>query len=479
MDESRSGGKVRWSRRRFLGALTLAGGGALLAACGGSAPMATSLPATSVPATSVATANVPTATVGQQAASTLTTPPASPARPSAPATPPNPPATPATPAVAAGTPSGTPGGETPIRPGPPGTPGASPTPLANPTASRMLALVPQRAPLPGVDGIWFADVARQKGNYGFADITSQAAFMRLSDDRRLTFNNTIAALPLPEDAGRTYAALPAWREATGYDFWQVDRTIQAGSPPQLWTRLEGRFNRAGITGALQGAGHQSVSYQEATILMRGQDGQLVDLPLPLTHYTLARLNRVVLEEGALTATSQTALAQAGIDVRAGRVPSFAADPDYAALLAALGPVVGAMLLPPTAFYGAPNPSARPTPTPTPARTATPVADRLPPYNLVGLGLRDDGKDHAMVIALLYANQADARTGATVLLRRLASYRLTVSGQRLSERAEPGDAELVAANGRTIVVVPLQISDEPSLSLWLRMYANRDYAFLGE
>lgn len=342
----------------------------------------------------------------------------------------------------------------------------------------MLALVPQRAPLPGTDGIWFADLARQKANYGFAEVTSQAAFAQLSDDRRLTFNNIVAALPLPEDAGRNYAALTAWRDATGYEFWQVDRTIQAGTTPQLWTRLEGRFNRAGILGALQGADHLPVAYQEGTILTRGQDGQLVNLSLPLTHYTLARLNRVVLEDGALTATSQTALAQAGIDVRAGRVPSFAADPDYAALLVALGAVVGAMLLPPTAFYGAPNPSARPTPTPTPARTATPVADRLPPYNLVGLGLRDDGKEHAMVIALVYANQADARTGATVLLRRLQSYRLTVSGQQLSDRAAPGDAELLAINGRTVVVVPLKINDEPSLSLWLRMYANRDYAFLG-
>ena len=67
----------------------------------------------------------------------------------------------------------------------------------------------------------------------------------------------------------------------------------------------------------------------------------------------------------------------------------------------------------------------------------------------------------------------------MLLRRLQSYRLTVSGQQLSDRAAPGEAELLAINGRTVVVVPLKISDEPSLSLWLRMYANRDYAFLGE
>jgi hypothetical protein len=258
----------------------------------------------------------------------------------------------------------------------------------------------------------------------------------------------------------------------------VDRAIQAGTPPQLWTRLEGRFDRAAIAAALDAAGHQPVSYGGGTILSRGQDGQSGSLQDPFTRYTLAGLNRVVLEDGALAATSQTALAQAGIDTGAGRIPSFAADLDYAALVVALGPVVGAILTKPDLFYGTPSPSARPTPTPTPSRTATPVVDRLPPYSRVGLGLRDDGKDHAMVIALVYADQEVARAAAAVLLRRVGEYRLTSNGQQLSERVESSGAELVAVGDRTVVVAPLKITDEVSLSLWLRIYGNGDYKFLG-
>jgi hypothetical protein len=343
----------------------------------------------------------------------------------------------------------------------------------------MLALVPQQDPLPGLDGIWFADIAAQKRNYGFADVTSLEAFERLTDDQRRQLNAVLAALPIPDDAGRNYARQPEWREATGYDFWQVDRAIQAGSPPELWTRLEGRFDRAAIEAALATAGHQPVGYGGGTILALGEDGQIVNLSEPLTRFTLAHLNRVVLEDGTLAATSQMALAEAGIDVRAGRVPSFAGNPDYTALEVALGPVVGAILAPPDLFYAPTGPPPRPRPTPTPSRTATTVADRLPPYTLIGLGLRDDGRDHAMVIALVYIDFADARTGANVLLRRLEDYRLTLSGQRLRERAKPGDAELVAVGDRTVVVAPLTISDEPSLSLWLRMYVNRDYLFLAE
>ena len=134
---------------------------------------------------------------------------------------------------------------------------------------------------------------------------------------------------------------------------------------------------------------------------------------------------------------------------------------------------------PDLFYGAASPSARPTSTPTPSRaaTGTPVVNRLPPYSRVGLGLRDDGKDHAMVIALVYADLESARTAAAVVLRRVGEYRLTSNGQQLSERAAPDRAEVVTVGDRSVAVVSLKVLDEVSLSLWLRMYANRDYQFL--
>jgi hypothetical protein len=342
----------------------------------------------------------------------------------------------------------------------------------------MLELVPQGERLPGRNGIWFADIATQKRNYGLADVTSPEAFEALDDTRTLTFQNAVSlALPIPDEAGAMYGLRPEWRAATGYHFWQIERTIQAGDPPQIWTRLVAPFDRAAIAAALAEAGHEPVSYGGATIQARGDDGETVSLQDPLGRYTQSRLNRVVLEDGAISTTPITALAEAGIDTRAGRAPSFADDPDYAALERALGPVVGAILTTPDVFYGPASPSARPTPTPTPARVATPVADRLPRYSKVGLGLRDDGKDHAMVIALVYANQTDARTAASVVLQRVGEYRLRTNGQRLSERVVSDGAELVAAGDRTVAVIPLKITDEVSLSLWLRMYTNGDYLFL--
>jgi hypothetical protein len=263
------------SRRQFIGGLFLAATGALLTACGGTA---TPTPVAMARAVVSATATTGASATANRADTTAT------------------PTTSAPAAVAAGGDFG-----------------------------RMLALVPNIAPLPGINGVGFADVVRQKRNYGFEGVTSLEAAKALDSITRL--NNVLTALPLADEAGLIYALSPEWRDALGFDFWQVERTISSGDPPGIWSRLEGRFDRAAIAAALAKAGHQPVTYRDATILARGEDGQLVDLSQPLTRLTLARFNRVVLEDGALTTSPFTALAEAGIDARAGRIPSFAADPD--------------------------------------------------------------------------------------------------------------------------------------------------------
>jgi hypothetical protein len=345
---------------------------------------------------------------------------------------------------------------------------------------RLLALVPQVAPLPGIAGVGFADLVQQKRNYGFGAVTSLEAARALGNITRL--NNALAALPLPEESGLAHALDPQWRDTLGFDFWQVERTITTGDPPGIWTRLEGRFDRAAIGAALAQAGHQPVSYRDATILARGEDNQLVDIAQPLTRLTLARFNRVVLEDGALTATSTTALIQAGIDTRAGRQPSFAADPDYATLAAAMGAVVGARLLPGDLLFHqtAENPRATPArATAVATRAAQPDRPQLHPYRLVGLGLRDDGTTHTMIIALLYASAADARADAPLLRQRALDYRLVGNGQPLRERAVAGEPEVVVAGSGATVVLPLAIADEPNLGLWQQMLFRRDYGFLAE
>ena len=425
---------VGLSRRHFLGGLVGVGGIAFLAGCsGGAAATATLAPAT---------ARTPAATVAT------------------------------TPVVS--------GGATRTRAATAGvvrTPGA---PNANSSVlSRALALVPQQAPLPGTEGLAFADLLTQKRNYGLAEATSAAAFQALQTGPALLANLT-DGLPLPSESGIEHALDPEWREVVGYDFWQIERTISAGSPPNVWSRLEGRFAQAEIAAALGRAGHQPVPYGGATILARGDDRQIVDLNQPITRLTLARLNRVVLEDGVLTATAATELAEAGIDARAGRADTFATDPDYAALAAALGPVVGARLIPAELFAQPQSASPRATPTvATPTPSVDPSRPRLNTYRLVGLGLRDDGTTHTMLIALVYADAAAARAAAPLLRQRATEYKLLATRQPLRERAVAGEPTVVEGGDRATVVLPLSIADTANLGLWQRMFFQRDYGFLSD
>ncbi len=132
-----------FSRRRLLGGALCAGGGLLLAACGGGATTPSATPNAAATAAS-ATMTAPTVATAPVAATMRGT------------TTPNAPAT-RTLGV----------GNTATRTITPGVVGATPGggPADN-AFGRMLALVPQVAPLPGMEGISFADLERQKAITG-------------------------------------------------------------------------------------------------------------------------------------------------------------------------------------------------------------------------------------------------------------------------------------------------------------------------
>ncbi len=438
------------TRRTLLCSLLGTGMTTFFAACGTTTPTPTNSPATTAPP-STAPSNPVAAT---PSAAGVATQAATPTR-----------ATPSTSTGATATRGGataTSAGATPIT-----ATGSSPLLQA-------LAVMPRHDQLPGQTGIAFADIERQKRNYGLEKATSAEAFESLPEATAILTNVT-ASVPLPNQSGLTYAMNPQWREATGFDFWQVERTIQAGSPPQLFTQMWGRFDQAEITAAMARAEHQPRSYGGATILAYGEDGQF-NLNQPLSKLTFANFNRVVLAEGTLTFSGFSSLIEAGIDAQAGRIPNFGQDPDYAAIATALGPVVGAQIVPPdTIFHPAPGPQRTPVGFP----TAAPSNPRLPAYRLAGFGLRDDGITHTMVVVLLFHDLATANAAAPIVQQRASSYRLRSSNEPLRNRAIVGTPEVAAQPSGATVMLPFAITDTANLGLWLRMFNNADYGFLAE
>jgi hypothetical protein len=341
---------------------------------------------------------------------------------------------------------------------------------------RMLGLVPQTESLPGDNGIWFADIAQQKRNYGFAALTSSAA-AQAQPGGLARFSNVVGKLPLPTEAGVSHALNQQWRATLGYDFWQIERAISGGDPPRTWARLEGALDRDPIEAALRGQGYTTTPYRDRAYLARFGDGE-VKLSDPLGRLVLSHLNRVAFDDGALACSPYTAAIEAGIDAAGGQHPSFADDPNYAALALALGPVVGAILAPADELYRrAVVPSRRATPRV--GRTATPTRTLLHPYRLAGLGLRDDGTTHTMIIALVYPTTAEAQAAAPILRQRVANYVLLRSGQRLRERASPGEPTVVDAGARSVLIQPFAIAAEADLGFYIQLFTNRDLLFLAE
>ncbi len=165
----RYGPSRRLTRRRFIGGAMSLGGGALLAACGATATPQADAIVVSTPAAASATR-----TVGVPGTSTR-----------APAS-----AGTATPTLAAT----------------PTINGASATELG-----RLLGLLPQTESLPGRTGIWFADVARQKRNYGYERLTSIEA-VRALPGGVVAFSNAVGKLPLPTEAGIRPEPGHDWKE---------------------------------------------------------------------------------------------------------------------------------------------------------------------------------------------------------------------------------------------------------------------------
>ena len=435
---------LRMTRRRALRLFSLLGGAVALQSCGGrNATVQGSVVAS--PAAPAASATGPTSAIPTTAPTA-----ASPAR------------SPAASPVVAGTPS---------RAASPTRAAASPPTLASPGPPvaatellRMLALVPQHPDLPGRHGVWFADAGRQKRNYGFERVDSFAAYQALNDRDRQRFNQVVGRTPHSDMAGQQYGG--RLRELTGYDYWQVEREVYAGDPPTVWSRLEGRFDSAAITQALTARDYTTATYRGRSILSRGADHEF-SLQHPISRLMLARLNRVALDERAFAAAPTTELIQTGVDAQAGRTPTLGADPDHVAVATALGPVSGAALLAAATFFGQTAPGGDPN------------RPRLRPYRLVGLALRDDGTTHTMLIALSYAQAADAQAAAPVLRQRLDDYRLQTSGAPLRGRAVPEDPQVVTTGERSVVVQPLAITAEINLWLWVQLLTQRDLRFLAE
>ena len=264
---------------------------------------------------------------------------------------------------------------------------------------------------------------------------------------------------MPQSAGE-YWTTPEWREAFGFDLFQVEQAVNYSDVPFDLTLLRGSFDPAELRAAWANSGYQPVDLGSGEAYAVRPDFE-IDLSSPVSRMTLGRLNVVALaDDGTLiTGSTRDAVRQA-LAATNGLASSFAERPDIAPLVRAAPPdLVSAMILPGTllravgdpveAIFGDESPESFAT------RVAAEVTEarRLPQILAVLLGETEglspsrqaaapmttpvaplDGPPARHFVILSTRSPEAAAEAATVITERLNTQRAPeVAGEALANR----------------------------------------------
>ena len=317
---------------------------------------------------------------------------------------------------------------------------ASPVPTENEadTFAAMLERLPDR-PL-GLDGamVTYADVAGQTGALGVE--APGAAGDETGGQRWLA---AVLPLTLPQATSQHWAR-PEWREAFGFDLYQVEQAVEYGAPLFGLTVLRGTFDPAELRAAWARGGYQPVDLGAGEAYAVREDFA-IDFSDPGSRMALGYLNVVAIAgDGTLILGSTRDGVREALAATAGTEPSFADRVDIAPLLrAAPADLVSALLVDGELLRAVADPAAALLGDESPKGFATRVAEeqvearRLPPVAaaLLGLtaGLLPDDRSMTTpeaiptpsarhLVALSTISAGAAETAASVIVERLATGR---------------------------------------------------------
>ncbi len=369
---------------------------------------------------------------------------------------------------------------TPVRPTPPPTEqtsSAAPQPAAAGSyLLRLLAFVPLEKP-DRIFSLAFANVAAAKQRYGLASVRSdadlQAHNISLAD-----YVNATAGCYLSDFTGGSYSANGLYRDAFGYDVYQVDREIWAGQPPDYFSHMEGGFDPDAIAAKLRAQGYTTATHNGATFFTVREDNQLPPLSEPNAPLTLARLNRIAVSTERIIAAPATGLIAAALDAEAKKRPALETFPTTRALATALGDVTSMATMPPPAADPA---IALLNPERSVAITAmTRDWGTLHTPELTAMGYTDAGNDKRTIhVALVYTRPADAAADAPELVKRLRGYQSIRTQQPLIPTfATTVTSRTMTVSGKGVLIADITQTPEPARGrLWLQMLTGRDTLFL--
>lgn len=359
-----------------------------------------------------------------------------------------------------------------------------PTPkkgAAAPDLLRMLAFVPNDQDLSGgllsflsrwKGSLSFADLGEVKRLYGYENVR---AFSDLQEQniKVAEYTNATNGLYLTEFTGLRYSQ-GEYRDAFGYDVFQIDREISAGQPTDAFSRMEGAFAADAIAAKLQVGGYALASQGGLSYYTIRGDGEL-SLTDPRGRLALGRMNRVAADKERVTAAPKTELIAAALDAEAKKTSTLDGSASLRALATALGGVTSMVTFPPGA-----SDAVEAVLQPQQLAAATRGWGTLHVPELQAMGYTDAGNfQRTMHVALVYTNPSDAAADAPELVKRITGYRLIRTLQTLLPTYATAVASRTATVGsKGVLIADITLAPDPARGrLWIDMLASRDTLFL--
>ena len=334
----------------------------------------------------------------------------------------------------------------------------------------------------------YGDSVAWHAAWGIARPTDFAGAEALPDSQRGMWYLMLTKQTTPPQAlGAQYLAVAPMREFYGFGFFDADRFLEAGVPPQGVTVVETNVSPERLDAALRRSGYGATPLETGFTLYSMRGDHEADLRSPEPVGRLGGLNRIAVSAGELVIAHATAPVLGALAARQGGQMSLAADPAYQAAvavldsppLAAWGPPLGAifigemLLADPLMVLGQELPDVQ-------EQWRRYAQAPLPPYWLAAFYTQRANDITYLSLVVVFLPGVDAAAAARLLGDRMERYVSHVTGSTLDEWWSVNHASGVEIGGQPVALVTMQAHDvlEARNQIgWNDLLARRDFAFV--
>lgn len=333
----------------------------------------------------------------------------------------------------------------------------------------MLSSIP--AGLAADNIVWFTDLQRIKDlagvepDAGFSDYV----WREMDHDLYLKRMNLLNGTTDSPFSGGQY--LSVWSDTFGFDLFDTTREIwvmeliEANKSRDLFSVMEGDFNKPDIVQKLESVGYTSLDHTWSTYYAIGDDNQTEFSPISMGFYARNQMSRIMVTGDRIIAARSDELLFPLLDAPQNKANTLANSVPYTSIAETLGDVLGAAFVPPSK---------------TGAENTGPDWDRLHDWDLAGIGFTVEDEDLKLIIALHYPD-GSASNDIDELSCRMSHYlvapEMGPDPALLSETFTIGKPEAITDKTGSVLKVELDYKAEEIRLPWYFLITLQQLGFL--